>query len=309
MRTISTALLLLLAALGAAHPAAANPALGDGKYTTTSQEKGYIFSCVSKFGGAGAFRDGEWINEDGTWSPEKKIAVQGSVAWPDASFATSMKGNKLILFGNGLPVGHNTGTFPIASTDPAYNYDRNPGSISAQTIKYSLTNTPKKEKKPSCLSMGPIGIMNSGVQLFNGLDGQGKDAPAHEIQDSCQGHPERTGAYHYHSLSSCLKDQSSGHSKRLGWAFDGFGIYGKRGQGGKAMTNADLDVCHGHSHKVLWRGKQQTIYHYHMTEEYPYSLGCFRGKAIKISSSQPSGPPSGPPGTPPSGPPSGPPMP
>lgn len=303
MKVISLALLLTLII---SSTAVADPVIGDGKYSTTQQKQGYIFSCTSKFGGAGAFRDGEWINQDGTWSPEKKIAVQGSVAWPEASFTTSMKGNKLLLSGNGLPVGHNTGIFPIASTDPAYNYDRNPGRISAQTVKYSLSNSPKREKKPSCLSMGPIGVMNSGVLLFNGLDGQGKDAPAHEIQDSCQGHPERSGSYHYHSLSSCIKDGSAGHSKRLGWALDGFGIYGKRGSDGRIVTNADLDICHGHSHKVLWRGKKQKIYHYHMTEEYPYSLGCFRGKPIKTSTNNTApndGPPNG--GPPNGGPPNG----
>ena len=35
-------------------------------------------------------------------------------------------------------------------------------------------------------------------------------------------------------------------------------------------TNADLDICHGHSHGALG-------YHYHATIEYPYTIGCYRG--------------------------------
>ena len=43
--------------------------------------------------------------------------------------------------------------------------------------------------------MGPIGFLLTGGVFFNALDAQGKDAVAHEVQDRCQGHPERSGAY------------------------------------------------------------------------------------------------------------------
>lgn len=46
------------------------------------------------------------------------------------------------------------------------------------------------------------------------------------------------------------------------------------------LTNGDLDVCHGHTGKLTISGKkQQTLYHYHATAEYPYTLGCFTGTA------------------------------
>ena len=32
----------------------------------------------------------------------------------------------------------------------------------------------------------------------------------------------------------------------MGYAIDGFGIFGRYGDGGKALTSADLDECHGH---------------------------------------------------------------
>ena len=60
-------------------------------------------------------------------------------------------------------------------------------------------------------------------------------------------------------------------------ALYGFGIFGQFGEGGKRLANADLDACHGHTHAIPWDGQTQTLYHYHMTREYPYSVGCFHG--------------------------------
>jgi hypothetical protein len=102
---------------------------------------------------------------------------------------------------------------------------------------------------------------------------------AHEVQDACGGHPERTGTYHYHAISSCLLKgaRTNTHSALAGYALDGFPIYGPRGTGGALLSNARLDVCHGHAHVVTLRGKRVQTYHYHATLEYPYTLGCFRG--------------------------------
>ena len=47
---------------------------------------------------------------------------------------TKVAGSKRTFAFNDLPIGHATGTFPIASGDPASAYDRNPNSIAAQTV-------------------------------------------------------------------------------------------------------------------------------------------------------------------------------
>jgi hypothetical protein len=176
----------------------------------------------------------------------------------------------------------------VQSSDDAYKYDRNPNSIRAQTLSYSLPAVPKRAAKPSCIA-GPIGIMLTGAVLYDGLDAEGRDAPAHEVQDRCAGHPDPTGSYHYHSLSSCADAGTSrtAPSKLVGYALDGFGIYGPRGAGGKLLTAADLDLCHGLTSVVTWRGKRLRLYHYVMTADYPYSLGCFRGTPVRA---RPSGP-------------------
>jgi hypothetical protein len=138
-----------------------------------------------------------------------------------------------------------------------------------------------------------VGILLSGAVLFNALDAPGRDAVAHETQDSCQGHPQEAGVYHYHSLSSCVKDETGpdGHSKLLGYAVDGFGIFGHKDRGGRTLTSADLDECHGHTHVIDWDGKRVRMYHYHATWDFPYTVGCLRGSYDPATVRVLSGPP------------------
>jgi hypothetical protein len=89
--------------------------------------------------------------------------------------------------------------------------------------------------------------------------------------------------YHYHNLSPCATDAALGHSALVGYALDGFGIYGHHGENGKALTNADLDVCHGHTHEIEWDGKTVEMFHYHATAEFPYTVSCFRGTAVRMN--------------------------
>ena len=146
-----------------------------------------------------------------------------------------------------------------------------------------LPATPRIAVRESCVSFGAVGMLLTGGLLYNALDANGEDAVAHEIQDKCQGHPQRQGAYHYHNLTSCQKDENNKmHSALLGYAFDGFGIFGKYGENGKTLENSDLDACHGHIHSIDWDSKKIAMYHYHATWEYPYTLGCFKGTPQRL---------------------------
>jgi hypothetical protein len=247
--------------------------VGDGKYST-SPRAGYVFSCQTQFNGGGATGTGSWMNGDGTWDATRKAVVDGSVTWPH-SFSISVQGNQRVFTGNNLP-DHPTGTYPISSGDDAYAVDRNPNSISEQSINFSIPANPGAAAQPNCVG-GEVGFMLSGVVIFNAFDAAGRDAGAHEVQDECDGHPQMSGFYHYHSLSDCFEDTASGHSALMGYAFDGFGIYGYYGEDGAEMTNEDLDECHGHTHAVEWDGQFVEMYHYHATHEFPYTVGCFHG--------------------------------
>ena len=247
--------------------------VGDGKYSTSPQI-GFVYSCQTQFNGGGASGTGNWMNGDGTWDATKKAVVDGSVNWPH-SFTISVQGDQRVFTGNDLP-DHPTGTFPISSNDDAYAIDRNPNSISEQSITLTLPANPVIAAQPTCIG-NEVGIMLSGVVIFNAFDAAGRDAGAHEVQDSCDGHPQQSGFYHYHNLSDCFQDTAAGHSALMGYAFDGFGIFGYYGEDGSELTNADLDECHGHTHAIEWDGQQMEMYHYHATHEFPYTVGCFKG--------------------------------
>ncbi len=255
--------------------------IGDGKVSTTAPQIGYVFACQTMSGG-GAQADGPWIHSDGTFDFTAKATVDGAVEWPEHALKITLDGQARNITTNDLP-DHPTGTYPIASTDNAYQYDRNPNSISAQIYIADLPAMPVASNQPTCLSGGAIGVTLSGSVIFNALDAENRDALAHETQDSCQGHPERSGAYHYHSLSTCIPDTESGQSALMGYALDGFGIYGSRAADGTILTNADLDECHGTTSEIEWDGQQVVMYHYVATYEYPYTLGCYRGTPISLS--------------------------
>ena len=249
--------------------------LGDGRVTASGPRRGWVFACrVGGPGGSGAFRDGPWIKSNGTFDLTAKAVVNGNVAWPGQVVFRRTNGRLLIL-GNGLPNSHGTGIFPISPSDDAYAYDRNPNRIRGQFVGYNLPASPARAGRRSCLPGGPIGVARNGVVIYIGLDAASRDAVAHETHDRCGGHPQRSGQYHYHAIPGCLTAGASRrrHSRLVGYALDGFRIYGHRGAGGKLLTNADLDACHGHSHRIGGRRR----YHYHATLEYPYTLGCFRG--------------------------------
>jgi hypothetical protein len=271
--------------------------LGDG-HVSTRARRGYVYSCQTRFmGGAPSFPT-PWIRSNRTWDLTAKPHVSGSVSWPNRRFALRLGSSALRITGNDLP-SHTTGVFPIASSDPAYQYDKNPNAIAPTTLNAAIPRNPRLASRPSCLSLGPIGVMLTGAVFFNALDANGRDAAAHELQDRCGGHPQQQGEYHYHALPLCQLTAGSRrrHSALVGYALDGFGIYGPRGQGGKVLSNADLDACHGHTHVIAWHGRRVRMYHYHATAEYPYTLGCYRGtpaSSAGLGNRGGGGPPGGP---------------
>lgn len=251
--------------------------LGDGK-VSASPQVGYVDSCTTNFKGGGARHSGSWINDtDNTWNSMAKVAVEGSVHWPTANYSQATSGSSRVLTSNDLPETYPTGIFPISRSDPAYQYDTNPNRIVTQNLSYRLPLNPTAATSAGCIPMGAIGILDDGVVLFNALDAAGRDAVAHETQDSCNGHPNGKEMYHYHNVPSCIRDIATSSSTLVGYAFDGYGIYVERDSNGKLPANADLDSCHGRTSQIDWNGKLTTMYHYDATLEYPYTIGCFHG--------------------------------
>ncbi|HEU0117843.1 MAG TPA: YHYH protein [Alphaproteobacteria bacterium] len=255
--------------------------LGDNHYVLDGPKKGYIYLCHTMDGDRGGAQiAGNWIHGT-TWNSFAKLSVLGEVNWPTAQFSNQLSGDTRDLVSNGLP-SHPTGIFPIQSSDPASQYDRNPNSIKLQSLHDSLPANPKYSETPNCMS-GEVGIMLTGVPLFNGFDAAMRDAAAHEVQDKCSGHPQQAGQYHYHSLSACMKDISE--KTVLGYALDGFPITGPLVAPGRYLVTDNLDVCHGITSEIIEDGQPKVIYHYVMTQDFPYSVSCFRGTPSRLGPS------------------------
>ncbi|WP_051214103.1 YHYH protein [Maritalea myrionectae] len=257
--------------------------LGNGQVSSQPKQD-HVYSCKTRFNpnAPGARGSGAWIKGD-YWYPELKPTVDGDVVWSNAQIKVQLSGNTRQIRANNLP-SHGTGVYPVQRNDDAYRYDRNPNSIRSQSINLELPANPELASRASCVPMGMIGVALTGAAIYNALDARGDDAPAHEIQDECGGHPERRGQYHYHNGSDCMIEQDPGpgkHSGLIGYALDGFGIYGNQDRDGAHLSNADLDACHGHVGAVNWDGQLVTMYHYHLTDEYPYTLGCFAGTPVR----------------------------
>ena len=258
--------------------------VGDGKYATGAAKVGYIYACSSyaqniSTGLGGASNRGPWFTNNNTeYDLNKKVHVSGSVSW-QGDFADTVNGSSRLITTNDLP-DHTTGVFPIASSDPAYAYDRNPNTITSQSLSFSLPANPVYSSTPHCMG-GEAGIMLTGVVLFNGFDAGGRDAGAWEVQDACAGHPQSSGEYHYHTLSGCIKDTSV--STVVGFALDGFPITGPAVGPHNILSTADLDECHGLVSSINLNGKAITTYHYVMTQDFPYSVSCFRGTPVQTA--------------------------
>jgi len=162
--------------------------------------------------------------------------------------------------------------------------------------------------------MGTIAVALNGVSFYSGavdsecglLDVDDYSAEWKSF-DFCSGHGTANGGYHYHFPPTCLLTQAmasegkttSDHSPQIGWAFDGFPIYGPYGNDGNLMSNADsctgsycLDECSGREEELPL--VDDFKYRYYVTgpigdlsslpssprptdDDYPFTLKCYKG--------------------------------
>jgi hypothetical protein len=127
---------------------------------------------------------------------------------------------------------------------------------------------PETTSANTATPLGPIGVLVNGVAIFNAKDANSynnagvwhSNAVVVEAAsfDSCLGHPEMTGVYHHHQNPVCLDAASATtHSAILGFAFDGYPIYGPyafantNGTGGIArMTSSYAARTYASNHRT-----------------------------------------------------------
>ena len=153
-------------------------------------------------------------------------------------------------------------------TNPLFN--QNPNIIAESTFTFKIPLNPVVATTHSSTPMGPMGVAINGVPIFNQYAAGGSPLTG-EINsfDQYYGHPQQQGMYHYHAEPYYLTAQK-GKEALMGFLLDGFPVYGPN-EGGKAITNADLDVYHGHT--AVTADYPAGIYHYHTTAADPYING------------------------------------
>ncbi len=228
-------------------------------------------------------------------------------AYAKPTLDVECEGDTLIVRSNGIP------HYEFVQITP------NPLIVSNRIYRISLS--PKLAEKPTPIPLlGTVGVAINGIPFFGpnegGIPFPGFGDPIYNsIMDACMGHTARE--YHYHALvEACLgANLKPGEpSPILAYAVDGFPVYGPFG-----CTDTDcsevirfkssweeirepetdswdafryvakddveyLDRCNGHS------GPDHQQYHYHITETWPYIIGCFSGTP-STDSGQEAGPP------------------
>jgi hypothetical protein len=181
------------------------------------------------------------LAQPGVGNQQGRPQPMNAVELPDPEVSITIEGDYRVIKANGLP-GHSTGAFP--------NKD-NPNALRAQTHEYKVPVNPTKASQP--ISARPeFGIALNGVifdsgtgefwsaergRTFGGGSEWNYEALGGGVPlglDEHNAHVQPTGKYHYHGLPIGLLEELGGEEGTdqmilLGWAFDGFPIYGPMG--------------------------------------------------------------------------------
>ena len=285
-----------IAALSLPATAPAEP-LGDTRISDAGTGRGRALSCGTP--PAIAFQTPRpWI-AGASYDPARRPVVDGSVRWPAAALSLRTRPKTLVFAGAGQPHRTPTGVFPPGAGDDAAPFADGAAALAARALTGSFSRVPALARKPACVDPAvPVAVGLDGVPILPAFDPSGLDAVAREVVDSCGGRTDAAGLY-YRRLPRCgAAAPRSGrtHSSLVGYARYGHPLYGPRGPGGKALRSRDLDGCHGHRHRVTLNGRRSAAYHYHLTRDFPHTLGCFRGTPTRSWRIAPPPPPSGDPG-------------
>ena len=154
------------------------------------------------------------------------------------------------------------------------NMNLNPNRIAQQGYEFRIPLHPAiNPNGPADTFLGSIGISINGVPFFNEYESPTETLTNQVIQsfDPGNGHPAPQGRYHYHfppeSLITVTEDNF------LGFAGDGFPVYGPKNPDGNNAQN--LDDYHGEFGPTP--DFPDSIYHYHTNFSSPYIIGAFAG--------------------------------
>lgn len=202
------------------------------------------------------------------------------------------------ILSNVLEVNYTTTDVYVSCTCvPGYDigpWAGNPNTPANQDFTFRITRTPLENMGTLVnAGLGHIGVWRNGVSIFNAKDGmsynnQGiwnRDALVFEGSsfDACLGHPAPNGEYHHHVSPNCLYDHTNDelHSDLIGFAFDGFPVYGAfgfantDGSGGIARMRSGYQLRSITERTTLPNGTVLTAGQYGPAIAGQYPLGAF----------------------------------
>jgi hypothetical protein len=155
----------------------------------------------------------------------------------------TIEGGYRVIRANGLP-DHPPGQFPNR---------HNPNRIAAQNYSFRVPLHPQTNVPPTRLGMNPFGVAVNGVvfdpgaaEWWNGDRNWQYEPLSGAINlgvDASNAHVQPNGAYHYHAIPTGLLARLSGGKTKMvlvGWAADGFPIYGPWSYRDAKNTNSPL---------------------------------------------------------------------
>ncbi len=144
---------------------------------------------------------------------------------------------------------------------------------------WKIPLSPAVAATPTSVVDGPLGVAINGLPIFNpctqGGCVTGGDTKVLGQLDTCNGHAGRADDYHYHAAPNCMMaDQPPSYwdTHPLGWALDGFAIFGFNDADGSVATRDA--VCGGNTKTVP---NAPVGYAYHVTNASPYVTNCLAG--------------------------------
>lgn len=243
--------------------------------------------------------------------------LAGGLRAHESEVSIKEDGDKRVIDSNGWP-DHEPGQFPNA---------HNPNTPEEVKHHYEMPLHPEKASQVTRIGMSPFGVILNGVALDPSAAEWWQDDRQSGWQyeakgglnlglDEHEAHVQPDGSYHYHGApkGTSLKDAKDGHSPLLGYAADGFAIYGPHGYSepknprslvrdltpswrlksgtrpdgpggaydGKFTQDweyvegsGDLDECGGIF--SVTPESPEGVYHYVLTESFPYIPRCWSG--------------------------------
>jgi len=236
-----------------------------------------------------------------------------------STYVESISGDARIITGTGCPHHYSVCTGKgVLDHCGGTGEEGSETEASVQNFEYEIPAYPvlRTDTYSVACAMGAIGVALNGIPFFSGavdtectLLDVNDDSSEWVSFDMCGGHSQTSGIYHYHFPPSCLiydaearSPTGTGHSAQIGWAFDGFPVYGPLYTGGIDASTV-TDDCGGKQEALP--EVDNFMYRYYVTgptsdlyslphdtpstDQFPYTFDCYAGYTYDELSSGSSG--------------------